>query len=98
MNIKAQAPRAYDREREEGALLFRLPGAQRVEVVGDWTDWQPVPMRRLQDGRWTLDVTLPAGVHRFNLIVDGERWIVPAEVPSIDDGFGGETGLLIVTE
>ncbi len=98
VNVKAQAPRTYDPKGDEGSLLFRLPGAQSVEVVGDWTDWQPVPMRRARDGRWTLDLTLPPGVHRFNLIVDGERWIVPDGVPSVDDGFGGETGLLIVTQ
>jgi hypothetical protein len=28
--------------------------------------------------------------------VDGERWVVPDSVPSVDDGFGGRVGLLIV--
>ncbi len=27
---------------------------------------------------------------------DGERWVVPEDVPSVDDGFGGRVGLLIV--
>jgi hypothetical protein len=42
-------------------------------------------------------VALPPGVYRFNLIVDGERWIVPEGVTAVDDGYGGKTCLLVVS-
>jgi hypothetical protein len=40
---------------------------------------------------------LEPGVYRFNLRIDGTGWLVPSEVPSVDDGFGGHVGLLIVS-
>lgn len=86
----------YAHGRGEAELRFAVPGASRVDLVADWTGWQPVPMERAPDGRWLLHVTLAPGVHRFNLVVDGERWIVPQGIASVDDGFGGKTSLLVV--
>lgn len=97
VNVKPRGSPVYEAERAEGTLIFEVPGARRVDVVGDWTGWQPVPMRLARDGRWVLDAPLPPGVHRFNLVVDGDRWIVPDGVTDVDDGFGGRAGLLIVS-
>jgi hypothetical protein len=84
---------------EPGAteLRFSVPGpATRVELAGDWTAWKRVPLRRGADGRWVIPVSLRPGVYRFNLIVDGLRWIIPEGIAEIDDGFGGKTALLVV--
>ncbi len=86
----------YTHGRGQAELRFAVPGASRVALAADWTGWQPVLMERAPDGRWLLRVTLAPGVHRFNLVVDGERWIVPEGVASVDDGFGGKTSLLVV--
>lgn len=80
----------------EGVLRFRVPNARRVEVASDWTSWTPVPLERGPDGRWVLRVRLATGVYRFNLVVDGTRWIVPDGFVSVDDGLGGKAGLLVV--
>jgi hypothetical protein len=78
-------------------LRFSVPGpATRVELVGDWTAWKRVPLRRGADGRWVVPIALRPGVYRFNLIVDGARWIVPGGVAEMDDGFGGKTAVLVV--
>ena len=66
-----------------------------VAIAGDWNDWTPVPMNRGSDGRWEALLTLPAGAHKFMLIVDG-RNVVPRGVPKLPDGFGGEVGLLVL--
>ncbi|HXF96786.1 MAG TPA: glycogen-binding domain-containing protein, partial [Gemmatimonadales bacterium] len=86
----------YAADRGLNELRFSVPGASRVAIVGDWTAWQPVPMARDREGRWVIRVTLAPGVYRFNLVVDGERWIVPEDVAAVDDGFGGKTGMLVV--
>jgi hypothetical protein len=65
-------------------------------VAGDWTAWRPVPLEQALDGRWILRLQLAAGIYRFNLIVDGERWIVPAGFATVDDGFGGKAGVLVI--
>ena len=63
--------------------------------MGDFTDWEPVALRRA-DGRWTLELALAPGVHRLNVRVDGGEWRVPPSLTGVDDGFGGRVGLLVV--
>ena len=81
-----------------GGLGFRVEGASRVEVAGDWNGWQPVPLRQDGAGRWVIPADLAPGVYRFNLRIDGTTWVVPSEVPSVDDGFGGQVGILVISE
>ncbi|MBI2401341.1 MAG: hypothetical protein HYV20_01105 [Gemmatimonadetes bacterium] len=95
-SIKPLGRPVYGKTDGAGWLRFGIPGAVRVELVGDWTNWQPVAMQRAPDGTWELRMTLAPGVYRFNLVVNGDRWIVPKGVATVDDGFGGETGVLIV--
>lgn len=82
--------------RERGIALS-VPDADRVEVAGDFNGWTPEPLERDASGRWVLPGDLEPGVYRFNLRVDGERWIVPEGVPEVDDGFGDQVGLLIIS-
>jgi hypothetical protein len=96
--INAAAPIVYTlEEATTGSIGFDVDGATRVEIAGDWTDWQRVTLQRDGSGRWILPRGLEPGAYRFNLLVDGERWTVPEGVPRVDDGFGGVVGLLIVS-
>lgn len=63
-------------------LTFRiyLPHAERVEVVGSFTNWEeaPVAMQRARDaesGWWTANLRVPAGDHTFAYLVDGHFWM-----------------------
>jgi hypothetical protein len=77
-------------------LRVRAPGAGRVELNGDFTSWQPMPMTSLSDGWWTLTLTLASGTHELNVRVDGGPWTVPAGLLSLDEEFGGRVGLLVI--
>lgn len=77
-------------------LRFTLPGAGRAELMGDFTGWEPLPLRRDADGRWSATLALAPGVHRVNLRTDGGAWRAPPGLTAVDDGFGGEVGLLVV--
>lgn len=77
-------------------LVFRVPGARAVAVAGEWNGWDNAPLTARPDGRWETVVRLGPGAYRFALVVDGERWTVPAGVPSMPDDFGGSVGLLVV--
>jgi hypothetical protein len=79
-------------------LRFTVRNAQRVAFVSEWNHWEAIPLEPVpaEPGVWILAMDLPPGVHRFNLVVDGDRWIVPEGVMTVSDGFGGEVGLLIV--
>jgi len=94
----AAAPIVYSPEAaRSGGIAFQVDGAHRVEIAGDWNGWVPVPMTKDGSGRWRVPSPIEPGVYRFNLRIDGEEWSVPDGVPSIDDGFGGRVGLLIVS-
>ena len=59
-------------------VTFELPaeaGGEVVHLVGDFTDWQGVPMKRRDDGTWTATVDLePDREYEFRYLIDGERW------------------------
>jgi hypothetical protein len=80
----------------ETTVRFELEQATTVELYGDWTGWEPMPMTRDGARGWVLPVRLTSGVHKFNLRVDGTRWVVPEGVRREPDGYGGEVGVLIV--
>jgi len=77
-------------------VRFRLAGASSVAIAGDWTAWKPAPLRSLGPGRWEGVLALPPGLYHFNLLVDGKEWVVPNGVTTVDDGFGGMVGVLVV--
>ena len=96
--IRAVAPIVYTTEEARtGSIGFDVEDANRVEIAGDWTEWRLVELTRDASGRWILPAGLEPGGYRFNLFVDGERWMVPEGVPTVQDGFGGIVGLLIVS-
>lgn len=72
------------------------PGAHRVELMGDFTDWRPVALRRAGGSEWTAVIAVPPGVYRMNVRTDGGAWGAPAGLPVLRDEFGGVVALLRV--
>ena len=85
---------------EQGRVTFAVsaPGAQTVEINGDFTQW--IPLRLTQDvsdaSRWTAALPIEPGKYQMNIRVDGGPWIVPAGLLLLRDEFGGAVGLLVV--
>ncbi|HSJ63681.1 MAG TPA: glycogen-binding domain-containing protein [Gemmatimonadaceae bacterium] len=77
-------------------ITVRAPGAERVEIMGSFTDWQPVALRDAGDGSWRLRLALGAGLHRINVRLDGGDWIAPAGTTSMPDDFGGRVGVFVI--
>ena len=90
--VRARLSRGAD-----GAQRIEIIAARavRVEVRGDFTDWQPVPLER-SGAVFRLDAPLTPGLHRLAIRVDGGEWMAPANLPRVDDGLGGTVGLLTV--
>ena len=86
------------RNARNGWRTFRIQaaGARHVEMMGDFTEWQPVALGRA--GEDVFEVTLPVGpgVHRFNVRVDAGEWTVPLGYASQSDDFGGLSGILVI--
>jgi len=76
-------------------IIFE-PAADRVELVGSFTGWQPLAMQRIGDsGYWELNLAIPSGEHRFAYILDGERRMADPTLPASEkDDFGGENSVL----
>jgi len=84
---------------DRNEVFFRLKddGEDNVSLLGDFSAWEPIAMRR-EDGHWVVTVPVPPGVYHFGFLVDGE-WYVPAEAPGIvTDEFGQLNGTLVVPE
>jgi hypothetical protein len=78
------------------SLTVRAAPARSVEVMGDFTDWQPVSLRQAGRDRWVVSLPIPSGVHRFNVRIDGGRWGVPASVTAVTDEFNGSVGIVVI--
>lgn len=79
-------------------VRFALPapaGASMVEVLGDFTLWEPLPMTE-RGSLWTLEVDVPAGTHHFGFLVDGE-WYLPKDAPdAVPDEWGRRSATLVI--
>lgn len=81
-----------------GWAVFRLPmaGHPRPPVVmGDFSGWRPVAMSS-EGGQWVARVQLSPGVHHYAYRLADGSTMVPPGVPSVDDGFGGKSAVLVV--
>jgi hypothetical protein len=75
-----------------------VPAADAGEspsIVGEFTQWQPVPMTRDGD-RWIVTLPIAPGTYHYALRAPDGRIFVPAGLPRVDDGFGGTSTVLVV--
>ena len=70
-------------------------GAADVQLMGDFTLWEPVPMERDGD-RWVAELEVSEGVHHFGFLVDGE-WFIPEDAPdTVSDEWGRTNATLVI--
>jgi len=79
-------------------LAIRAVDAQRVEIAGDFNEWTPRAATRAPNGVWYADLTIPPGQYRYAFRVNGAEWRVPDGATAVDDGFGGKSAWLTVSE
>lgn len=75
-------------------LRVHAPTARSVELMGDFTGWEPVALTRGAGGWWTTFVSITRGTHQLNVRVDGGKWDVPAGTLESVDEFGARVGVL----
>ncbi len=94
--VKTAPPLVPYRRGDSLFVRFSMPGAESVAIAGEWNRWTPAPLRAVGDDAWEGRITLAPGTYRFNLLVDGHDWVVPAGVATLSDGLGGLVALLVV--
>lgn len=90
---------AFTANRGAGAaftLRVNVPGAQVVEITGDFTNWVPLQLVPGPGGWWSTTLPIKSGKYQMNLRVNGGQWMVPPGLLSMVDEFEGTVGLLVV--
>ena len=68
----------YLKTRPAVKVTFQVDHASKarlVELAGDFTNWQPVPMKKLRNGAYKLTVELkPQRDYCFRYRIDGKYW------------------------
>ncbi len=71
-------------------------GTRNVFVAGDFTGWEPKPMRRKGDGQFVVVLPVPPGEHEYKFVVDGQ-WITDPDNASFAmNPFGGLNSVVTV--
>ena len=76
---------------------FFRPQARQVCIVGDFNNWKPMQLKmvRSEEGYWSSQLCLPAGVFKFRYWADGE-WFTDFAAFGVEYGpFGFDSVLRI---
>ena len=77
-------------------VRFRMPGAHSLAIAGNWNEWKQEALQGLGGDIWEAALRLRPGTYYFNLVVDGNDWVVPAGIATTSDGMGGMIAILNV--
>ena len=69
-----------------------------VEIAGDFSNWKPVAATRAPNGVWFADIRIPPGQYRYAFRIDGTTWAVPDGIAAVNDGFGGKSAWLTISD
>jgi hypothetical protein len=76
-------------------VLRNVP-ASSVEVMGDFTGWEPMVLTPAEDGTWSRPMEIEPGVYHYLLRLDHGSWALPRGLPSTRGDFGRDEGILFV--
>ena len=73
----------------------KAPGADHVQLVGDFTDWQksPITMTKLDGGLWQTTIALEQGVYHYRFLVDGAWRDDPECTIRVTNPYGSENAV-----
>lgn len=70
--------------------------AQNVELLGEFNDWMPMPMKRHAEGDFRATVDLqPGAEYQYRYRVDGQRWCCDDSADGqVDNPFGDKNSVV----
>ncbi len=83
---------------EEHRFVLYSPEKVQLNIVGTFTEWQPVPMKKIgSSGYWSLTLKIPRGEHKYSFIAgNGEMTADPTVQTRESDDFGGENSIIVI--
>jgi hypothetical protein len=69
--------------------------ARSVQLLGDFTYWEPLPLR-FERGRWVTELEVGIGTHHYGFLVDDE-WYLPDDARDVvPDEWGRLSATLVI--
>lgn len=73
--------KTYNKAGDQCKVRFKLAkpnleGVKDVSLAADFTNWAPIPMKKLKDGSASLEQTVKAGCdYQYRYVLDGDKWV-----------------------
>jgi len=64
-----------------------------VKIAGDWSNWQPEPCQKADNGVWKIDIPLATGTYEYKYIING-AWHHNPNEETIQNCFGSLNNIL----
>lgn len=80
----------------EQTFRYEDAEASKVELLGEFNNWEAVPMTRQADGAWTTTLDLPEGDYGYKFLINGENWAFDPTNPSRKTVNGIENSSILV--
>ena len=74
------------------------PAAVEVLLAGEFNNWDTwsIPLKKSNDGIWSIDIRLLPGRYEYNFIVDG-NWVQDTSSPEmVTNPFGTQNSVIII--
>ena len=75
---------------EKIELEFFAPEAKKVQIAGDFNNWNPekAPLKKASDGKWRIALQLKPGRYEYRYFVDGNWQNDQRSVECVPNVFG----------
>jgi len=92
---QAQKPKGQNRI----SLEITRPGAHQVCVAGTFNEWKPekTPLVQMGHGRWVGNLNVKPGRYEYLFVVDGQWVQDPNARESVQNPYGGQNSVLVVS-
>lgn len=85
----------YKKGRKSGQVKFEwIPtngarnGSKDVQIAGDFTEWQPVPLKKQKTGAYSVTLDLNKGSYQYKFQIDGQWQLDPDNDQKVQNNFG----------
>lgn len=88
---------AKSMDKKEYRFVIYEENVGNVELVGSFTNWEKVPLKRVgETNYWEVVIEIPKGEHRYAFIINGKTVADPTALMVEQDDFGHINSILEV--